>query len=141
MTPAEPSEPSEPGRPIIYAVRFTPEAENEALEAAARYAVLVSDRERGREWYASLKDAVGTLATNPTRLAVRERESRLLGRTVRALLHRHTPGSRTAAAACHAFYTVRDDSPDGPRVSVIHVRHAARRPLTRGEARSIENKG
>jgi len=36
------------------------------------------------------------------------------------------------------FYTIRQDSLDGPRVTILHIRHAARKPLTREEARAIE---
>jgi hypothetical protein len=126
--------------PKRYSVRLTPQADREAVEAAAWLSEQAGGgEERARDWYAGLLRMVGTLATDPGRLAVRERESRLLGRPVRALSYRHTPsGSRVAY---HAFYQVEDDSPDGPRVTVIHVRHAARRLLTRSEARVIEERG
>jgi len=133
-----------PQPPRAWSVRFTPHATDEALEAAARWAELNAPETSGEErqqralaWYAGMEAAAGTLATNPRRFAVRERESRLLGLQVHALLHRHTAGGG-GGGAYHAFYQVEDDTPDVPRVTILHVRHAARRPLTRAEAREIQ---
>ena len=118
-----------------YAIRFLPRAERDAAETVTWMVEMTGSGEVAREWYAGLRAAAGTLATLPKRFAVQERESRLLGREVRRLLYRRTPGS----AAYHVFYTVAEDSPDGPRVSILHIRHAARRPLSRAEAREIRD--
>jgi hypothetical protein len=32
---------------------------------------------------------------------------------------------------------VRDESEDGPRVTITHIRHASRKPITRAEAKNI----
>lgn len=117
----------------VYAVRFSRHARREAIESAVRLTEQSANEERSLSWYLSLEAEAGTLATNPRRFVVRARESRLLGETVRALIYRYTPGS----TAYHLFYTVEDDSDDGPRVTILHVRHAARRPLTPGEVRQI----
>lgn len=131
--PFSPDEPEDQHRPT-YAVRFSPRAECEAIDAAADHAERTGSPERGSTWYVGLREAAGKLASYPTRFPVRQRESRLLGETMRAFLYRLTPDSR---AIYHAFYTVEDNSPDGPRVTILHVRHSARRPLTRREAGQI----
>ena len=123
-----------PDEPRRYALRLLPSANRDRIEAAAWIAELVGE-DAAQAWRSGVLAAVATLAENPRRFAVQERESRLPGREVRRLLYRRTPGS----AAYHVFYTVAEDSPDGPRVSILHIRHAARRPLSRAEAREIRD--
>jgi hypothetical protein len=132
---ADDSEAQQPEGTTRYAVRLTPRADREAIEAAERLADIAGSEEVGRGWYGALLGTVGTLATNPTRFAVQERESRLLARPVRRLVYRYPA---TSHAAFHVYFTVREASEDGPRVTVIHIRHAARKPLTTREARNIE---
>lgn len=62
-----------------------------------------------------------------------ERESKLTGWEVRRLLYRRTVGS----AAYHVLYTVDEAGDDGPRVTVFHIRHAARKPLSAKESRDL----
>ena len=83
-----------------------------------------------RTWRNRLLEETGTLIQNPHRFAQDEQASRRFGRQTRRLLFRPTSGS----AAYHIFFTITDETPDGPRVQILHVRHAARRPLTREEA-------
>lgn len=120
---------------LSYAIRFLPRSERDATEAVTWIAESTGSEEAARQWYAGLRTAVGTLATLPKRFAVQERESRLLGSQIRWLLYRRSPGS----AAYHVYYTVAEDSPDGPLVAILHVRHASRRPLSRAEAREIRD--
>jgi hypothetical protein len=49
------------------------------------------------------------------------------------------PGSSPNSVAYLVLFTVEDNTPDGPRVTILHVRHAARKPLSRAEARAIQN--
>jgi hypothetical protein len=54
-------------------------------------------------------------------------ESRRFERETRRLLHQRY----------HVYYTVQDDTADGPLVNAVHVCHASRRPLTLTEARAV----
>lgn len=74
------------------------------------------------------------LSTNPRRFPVAEQESHLFGLNLRRMLYRQTVGSR---AAYHVLYTITEEGEDGPLVKVIHIRHAAQKPLNRREARRI----
>ena len=47
---------------------------------------------------------------------------------------RRAPGT----APCCLIYRVTEDANDGPRVTLLHIRHAAARPMTKKEAREIE---
>jgi len=120
---------------LSYAIRFLPRAERDAVDAAAWIAQITGSEETAGQWYEGLRAAAGTLATLPKRFAVQTRESRLLDRPVRRLLYRRTPGS----AAYHVYYTVAEDSPDGPLVAILHIRHSARRPPSRAEAQEIKD--
>jgi len=122
--------------PTVYAIRFSARADQDVRQAVARLAELTGDVERARAWRDRLLDTVGTLATNPRIFAVHVPASRRFGHQTRRLLFRSTSGS----AAYHVYYAVEEksaESQEGPRVTVLHVRHAARRPITREEARQI----
>jgi len=58
-------------------------------------------------------------------------------RDVRRLVYRR-PGSSRTSPVYLVLYSVEDATLDGPLVSILSVRHAARKPLTRDEARAIE---
>jgi plasmid stabilization system protein ParE len=118
----------------IYAVRFSPHAEQELARAAIRLIELTGSKEFAAEWYGGVKAAVATLAEFPARLQTQAKESRLLGREVRRLLYQRSAGS---SAPYHLYFTVEDDGKDGPVVRILHVRHAARKPVTRKEAEGI----
>lgn len=119
-----------------YAVRFGERANRESAEAVVRLFDLTDNQEIARSWLVGLREAAGTLNTNPRRFAVRPTESRFIGLPVRRLLYRR-PLSSTSSPAYHLFYFVEDQSQDGPLVFVFHIRHAARRPMTRRDAKEI----
>jgi hypothetical protein len=50
------------------------------------------------------------------------------------LLYQRTPNS----AQYKMFYTIAEDGPDGPVITVLHVRHASRTPLTGSEAQTLK---
>lgn len=77
--------------------------------------------------------AISSLATLPRR-CVLAREERFFLREVRQLVFRGTAGS----AAYRVLFRVADGGQDAPTVFVLHVRHSARVPLTRAEARDVE---
>lgn len=120
-----------------YAVRFISIAIKEAIAASEYVASFTVDETQSsdyaRRWYQGLRDLAGTLATLPHRFAVEVRESRRFGMEVRRLLYR----MRMGGVAYHAYYRILEESADGAKVQIIHVRHASRRPMTFTEARDI----
>ena len=45
---------------------------------------------------------------------------------------------RSAVSVAYlVFFSVTDEGEDGPTVSVIHIRHGSRKPMTRAETRQI----
>jgi len=119
-------------RPQVYSIRISTQAAQDIVEAVRRLIGLSGD-DAAEVWRDRLLAEIATLAENPRRFAVDERAARRLKPQTRRMLFRPTPGS----AAYHVYYTVQADTPDGPRVGVMHVRHAARRPITREEALRI----
>lgn len=120
------------GEGLQYAIRFRRYARADAQEAMVRLAERVNS-DYALAWYAGLHHAVATLATFPKRGSIAD-ERRLFRDEVRVLPYRHTPGS----AVYQIFYTVVEAEEDSPYVYILHVRHGARKPMTRAEARKIE---
>ena len=84
-------------------------------------------------WRDGLGEAIATLATWPRRCPIVPESSRFRNE-VRQLLYRRTASS----VAYRILFTVQDDSPDGPVVVILALRHGSARPITRAEAREIE---
>lgn len=135
MTPPAPEPP-----PKRYTVRLTAQAIQDVEAENERLGYLVGE-EAAAEWTAGVYAAAGTLADNPQRNPLLATESRHIGLPTRRLLYQRTPQS----AKYLLFYTIEEETPDtsqtggldGPRVTVLHVRHGARRPLTRAEGQTI----
>jgi hypothetical protein len=132
--------PAAPGfAPKRYMVRFTAQAIEEIAAEAERLTLLVGE-EIARQWSAGVYAAAGTLADNPQRYPLLAIESRYIGIPMRRLLYQRTG----ASAKYLLFYTLEEETQDtsqtggldGPRVILLHVRHGARRPLTRNEGRT-----
>jgi plasmid stabilization system protein ParE len=100
------------------------------LDAYEVLAERSGDPEAARQWYLGLR---AELATLPTRFPVRPDESRKIGREVRRFLYQRPPGG----AGYHAYFVIEEDGPDGPLVTVHHIRHARRAPMTEEEGRKI----
>ena len=119
---------------IIYAVRYSQRASHDVADATLRLAQITEDRQKARQWRSGLRARIGTLSSSPRRYAVDAQASQAMGMPgTRKMLYRASEG----AAAYHVFYAVDDETPDGPRVTVLHIRHAARKPMTRAEGRGI----
>ena len=119
----------------VYAIRFSPGADQEITAAFLRLADISGSEEIALDWLQGIRAAVATLATNPTRLQIQAQGSRILGGEVRRLLYRRT---NAASVAHHTYYRVHEDSDDGPHIRILHLRHAARKPITQKEAREIQ---
>jgi len=116
-----------------YALRVSPQAQRDIMEAASRLASLAQDPEAGERWGDALYDELAKLATLPRRVAVAERETRLFGQQMRQMVYRQSASS----AAYLVFFSLTEEGEDGPTLNVVHIRHGGRKPLTRAEARQI----
>lgn len=132
MSPGSPRG-EDPERPSHYRVRLSAQAQLDFKEATFRLADLTGQPALAGAWGERFYEALAGLATNPRGHAVAALETRRFGRETRRLLYRRSSGS----VAYHVLFTLADDTPDGPTVTVVHVRHAARKPLTREEALRI----
>ena len=104
------------------------------LRYVVDYAHRTGDESRAALLYRRVREDAASLNQNPERYAVAEHKSAVLGCPVRRVLARLSRGS---AVAYHLIYFAVRDGPDGPRVSIVHIRHASRAPLTADEAGEI----
>lgn len=122
--------PEEPSH--SYAIRYTPRARRELIEAALRFGELAGTA-IADEWAEGFIAEIARLATSPRQFPqVPEQNS--FKRETRHLVYRR-PGS---SVSYRAIYVIEDMSDDGPIVTIIHFRHAAARPILRKSAREIE---
>ena len=117
----------------IYAIRILPQAKRDIDNATMRMAEINGDA-IALDWYENLYLVTMTLATLPRRCPIAP-EDAFFKRQVRQLQYRRTGDS----PAYRILFTITEGSNDAPTVSVIHVRHAARKPMTRKEAREIQD--
>jgi plasmid stabilization system protein ParE len=115
-----------------YVIRILPHAERD-IEAHLVYIADMVGAEVGRAWYDGLRDAIALLSQNPRRHSVIS-ENQRFRREVRQFLYRRT----TQGAAWRVLFTVQEEAEDAPTVSILHVRYATQKPITRIEARQIE---
>ena len=115
----------------VYAIRFTHRALADRDAEAARYRSFIGD-EIADEWIEGLLDAIATLATMPIRALAPENDR--FRYEIRQLTYRRRPHAPTY----RILYTLRQDLEEGPTATIFHIRHGARRPITRREAREME---
>ncbi len=120
--------------PLRYSIRLSPRAERDLNIAVVDYAHRTGDESRAALLYRRVREDAASLNQNPERYAVAEHKSAVLGCPVRRVLARL---SRDSAVAYHLIYFAVRDGLDGPRVSIVHIRHASRAPLTGDEASEI----
>ena len=118
--------------PTIWAIRFTKRARSDMETAEDRLAAIAGE-ESAEAWSAGLEAEAGKLAQFPTIWPVAE-EDKLFRENVRRMLYRRTP----TGPAYRVMFVLRENPDDAPTVVIIHVRHAAQKPMTRKEAREIE---
>ena len=119
-------------QPVIWAIRPTARADAEIVAASAYFAKSAGI-ETGRAWLKGIKEEIAKLAQLPTRWPVAE-EDKLFREQVRRMLYRRTPGG----PAHRILFVLRENPDDAPTVTIIPVRHAAQKPMTRKEAKEIE---
>ena len=119
--------------PQIWAIRQTTRADIDVL-AASVYIAETAGVEIARDWLEGLKAEIAKLAQLPTRWPLAE-EDKLFRESVRRMLYRRTAGG----PAYRVLFVLRENPDDAPTVVIIHIRHAAQKPMTRKEAREIED--
>ncbi len=118
--------------PAIWAIRTTKRARSD-MEAAEERLALLTDEAQAEAWSKGLSLEVSKLAQYPTRWPAAE-ENKLFREEVRRMLYRRTAGG----PAYRVLFVLRENPDDAPTVTIIHVRHAAQKPMTRKEAKEIE---
>ena len=124
---------SEPDEPTTYALRLREYALRDINAAYVRFAEEVSEAV-ANEWRDGLMKAIGELGTMPRRCPVVPEHFR---REVRQLLYQR-PGSQVKYRILFTITGEQEFSPEPPTVTVLHVRHASARPITRTQIREIE---
>lgn len=114
--------------PVTYALRIHRRARADMDDERQKIAGL-ADAQEGRRWQAELLETIATLATYPNR-CVTARENRLFRQEIRQLSHKKF---------YRILFTVVEAAEEAPFVFILHIRHGARRPMTRREARDIED--
>lgn len=115
-----------------YVIRFRSRARRELDEARIRLAE-ITDLDHAQGWHNGFLDALALLADNPNRNVIAY-ESRFFRETARAFVYRLT----VRGVADRIFYSIVEPKEDAPVASIMHIRHASRKPMTRAEARKIE---
>jgi plasmid stabilization system protein ParE len=124
---------SDEGR--TYAIRLRRRAQQDMDAARERLAELTSES-HADAWHNGLLDMLATLATYPHRHPLAD-EDEFFQDVVRVFSYRLSP----RGVAYRVFYSIIDSDEDAPYIYVMHVRHGARRPMTRAEAREIDAEG
>lgn len=120
-------------QPTIWAIRFTRRARTDMEAAEDRLAEFIGE-DKAEEWVAGLESETGKLAQFPARWPIAE-EDKLFWESVRRMLYRRIP----SGPAYRVLFVLRENPDDAPTVTIMHVRHAAQKPMTRKEAREIES--
>jgi plasmid stabilization system protein ParE len=119
--------------PKRYALRYSPRALRDLEAAIIAFADFTGDEQKALQLWDGIRASAAVLAENPDRNQVDEHETALMRFPVRHELYRV---SRKSRVAYYLFYRVTEDS-DGPRVIILHIRHASRAPLTPDEVQEI----
>ncbi len=131
MTPQDDLGASESQEPLSYALRVTPRALAD-MDTAHAHFWDTAGPEVADDWQETLLKTIAGLAFMPHRQLVPE--AKRFQRQVRQIIHRR-PSSRVAY---RVLFSVSEDGPDGPVVTILALRHGAARPITRAEARDME---
>ena len=113
----------------VYGLRFTDRALAEIDMAHDRLAEY-SGKGAADVWEKGLFEEISKLATLPLHHPAPAEATRFRGQ-VRQVMYRR-------GSAYHILFAVREESLDGPIVTVLALRHGAAKPITRAEAREVE---
>ncbi len=115
-----------------YAVRLHRKAA-EDIDDAHKQIAEFSGNAYADAWQDGLRDAIASLATLSRRYPPAD-ENNLFQNIVWACPYRF----QTSRVVHRILYEIAQDDQDGPFVHVLHIRHGARKPMTRAEARKID---
>lgn len=115
-----------------YAIRLHPKAAAD-IDEAHRQLAAFSEELYADEWQEGLQEAISTLATLPKRRPLAN-ENRLFQNDVWSYPY----SFRKSRVIYHILFEVVEGDEDAPFVYVLHIRHSARKPMMRAEAREIE---
>ena len=118
---------------VTWAIRTTTRARSD-IAAAWRHFAGTASEETADAWRQGLDLEIAKLAQFPAMWPVAE-EDKLFRESIRRMLYRRTP----SGPAYRVLFVLRQNPDDAPTVTIIHVRHAAQKPMTRKEAREIES--
>jgi plasmid stabilization system protein ParE len=122
----------EDDRPTVYVIRYSERALRDIDEVLSWLKDNVSE-EAAVEWRDGFFTRVSILSTFPMGHPAAPEASRF-ARPVRHLLYR-----RLSSASGHrVLFTLSSPIGEPPTVTILHVRHTSRRPITKAEARTIE---
>lgn len=122
-------------QPVVWAIRYTQWAIRDISAAWTHFAETV-DVDRADAWETGLKAEIAKLAQFPQRFSTGEDDGNFTI-PVRRMTYRRT----RRGPACFVYFTLRTNADDAPTLLIMHLRHAAKAPLTRREARDIEASG
>ena len=118
-------------RPIVWAIRYTQWAIRDISAAWLHFAESV-DGDTADAWEEDLKAEIAKLAQFPQRHAVEDDD--IFSLPIRKMTYRRT----RRGPAYFVYFTLRINTDDAPTLLIMHLRHAAKAPLTRKEAQAIE---
>ncbi len=116
-----------------YAIRIHSSARRDIEEVVNRM-VILTDEKYAAEWHSGLLDKMAAIATFPRRTPLAD-ENCLFRAEVRVILYRFASSN----AVYRILYSINEPDEDAPFIHVLHIRHGARKPMTRAEARKIED--
>ena len=119
-------------QPLRWIIRISTRVDRE-ITAAREHLTRTAGEEIAEDWQEGLQREIAKLAQFPARVPVAQ-EDNLFTETIRALLYRRT----VRGPAYRIFFILKNADQEAPTVGIIHIRHAARKPMTRKEAREIE---
>ena len=123
--------------PLVYALRVQPRAARDIENHLLRLEQIAGP-EAALAWREGILTAIGSLSHTPRRCARIPEQARFRHET-RQLLYRRTP----TGPAWRLLFTVTGEeqgASDPPTVHLLHIRHAAERPLTTTDARALESR-
>lgn len=122
-------------RPVSWVIRFTEKA-YASLEAGQQYMMRAAGEEIGDAWREGIEAEIARLSLMPESLPVAAENHRFVS-TVRSLLYRRTP----RGPAYRILFILRTPPEESPTVTIINVRHGARKPIMNKEAQEMEEAG
>lgn len=115
-----------------YAIRIHCVASSD-IDAAYQQLAVFNGASYAGDWEKGLWEAISTLAT-----LSRRRPAAIENRLFQSDIWEHLYQFRKSRVIYRLLFEIVENDADAPFVHILHVRPAARKPMTRAEAREIE---